>query len=446
MIALLICIIGFLGAYRAGRHSLGAGCVVVLISGYTYGILRANLLTPFSHFSFDASLGGLYLSQFFSRPKFAAVRTDDRTLRLWCIALVGWPVLLLFTPFQTFLVSLVGLRGNMFMLPLLLLGTRLTSRDLNLLAISLAVMNILALGVGVAEYVVGIEPFFPLSAVTTTIYGSMDAAGHNRIPSTFSNAHGYAGTILDTVPFIFGAWALKSVSKKKNALLLLGLASALLGTLMASTRLCIMEGGLIALVATLSGNLSRQKRVFWLVGIGVLIVSALSNERWQRFKSLGESDVLTDRIAGSVNRGFFEILTEYPMGNGLGGGGTSIPYFLASQVKLPIAVESTYACILLEQGIVGLGIWTGFLLWFLANRCPFTDHPWLSGRKLAWWTCLFVLATGFIGNGVLASIPGTFLLLLAMGWVAVEPQPMLEGAADRPRRLAPFPVAAQVPA
>ena len=60
----------------------------------------------------------------------------------------------------------------------------------------------------------------------------------------------------------------------------------------------------------------------------------MHNERWQRYKEL-DSQSVEDRISGSVNRSFLEVLVEYPMGNGLGGGGTSIPYFLASQVRNP---------------------------------------------------------------------------------------------------------------
>ena len=50
MIALLLCIVGALAAFFVGRRSLPAGCLVVAAFGYGYGILRANLFTPYSHF------------------------------------------------------------------------------------------------------------------------------------------------------------------------------------------------------------------------------------------------------------------------------------------------------------------------------------------------------------------------------------------------------------
>src|ERR1700688_3146009 len=69
MIALLLCVIGALAAFFVGRRSLAAGCLVVAASGYAYGILRANLVTPVSHFIFDAALIGLYAAQFLPNSK-----------------------------------------------------------------------------------------------------------------------------------------------------------------------------------------------------------------------------------------------------------------------------------------------------------------------------------------------------------------------------------------
>src|SRR5713226_1137409 len=182
MVALLICIVGFLGALWAGRRSLSAGCLIVAAAGYGYGILRANLFTPFSHFIFDSALVGLYASQFLFKAKGAADRTHNPLLNSWVFLLIAWPLLLLFLPFQPLLVSIVGLRGNMFLLPAILIATRLRSEDLTRLAYGFAVLNLIACSFGIAEYTIGIEPFYPLSPLTSTIYGSYDSGGGHRIP------------------------------------------------------------------------------------------------------------------------------------------------------------------------------------------------------------------------------------------------------------------------
>lgn len=419
MIALLLCLIGALGAFFVGRRSLGGGILVVLASGYFYGILRANLTPPFSHFIFDVALVGLYASQFIGNKK-KQPKTNHHTLNMWTYVLMGWPLLMVIMPFQPLLVSIVGLRGNMFLLPAIFLGARLRDEDLRPMAFGLAILNLVALGFGVAEYFKGIEPFFPYGPMTVTMYNSFDSGGGSRIPSIFQNAHTYAGVMAFTVPIIFGSWALATGARWRKLLLLMGMAAAFVGVLMAATRQGMIMAGVLVVIASLSGKLGALKRVVWAAAIIAVVWSAMHNERWQRYKEL-DSESVQDRVAGSVNRTFWEVLVEYPLGNGLGGGGTSIPYFLASQVKQPVEVENDYARILLEQGIVGLLLWIGFLVWFVTNRATFVKDQWLTGRRMAWYLCLLTFLIGVIGMGMLSSVPNSFMFLMCLGWTAVSP-------------------------
>ncbi len=420
MIALTLCILGALAAFFVGRRSLGAGILVVIAAGFFYGILRANLAPPFSHFIFDAALVGLYASQFIGR------RTKQPTpshsaLNMWMYVLMGWPLLMVFMPFQPLLVSLVGLRGNMFFLPAAFLGTRLRDEDLRPLSFGFAILNLIALAFGVAEYFKGIEPFFPYGPMTLTMYNSLDSAGGNRIPSIFQNAHTYSGVMVFTVPILFGAWALSSGSRRRKWVLLAGMAAAFVGVLMAATRQGMVMAGVMIVIASLSGKLGTLKRVVWALAIVAVVWSAMHNDRWQRYKEL-DSQTVEDRLSGSVNRSFLEILVEYPMGNGLGGGGTSIPYFLASQVNHPVWVENEYGRILLEQGIVGLVLWIVFIFWFVTNRVTFVKDEWLTGRRMAWYLCIVIFLTGAIGVGTMSTVPASFLFLLYVGWTSVRPQ------------------------
>jgi hypothetical protein len=176
-----------------------------------------------------------------------------------------------------------------------------------------------------------------------------------------------------------------------------------------------------------------MKRWIWVLAIAGVVFAAMHNERWQRYKQM-DTETVEGRIAGSVNRGFFEILLEYPMGNGLGGGGTSIPYFLASRVNRPVAAENEYARILLEQGIVGLLLWVGFAIWFATNRVTFVKDDWYTGRRIGWYLCVITLASSALGLGMLTSIPNSFFFLLTLGWVAVKPVAEAEKALPVPRR------------
>jgi hypothetical protein len=198
------------------------------------------------------------------------------------------------------------------------------------------------------------------------------------------------------------------------------MAAAFVGVLMAATRQGIVMAGLMVVIASVSGKLGPLKRVVWAAAIIAVVWSAMHNERWQRYKEL-DSETVQDRVAGSVNRTFWEVLVEYPLGNGLGGGGTSIPYFLASQVNRPVEVENDYCRILLEQGIVGLLLWVGFVFWFVTNRVAFVKDDWLPGRRMAWYLCILSFLIGAIGLGMLSSIPNSFMFLLAVGWTSVSP-------------------------
>ncbi len=428
MNAIGICLVAWATTYWAGKRSLGLGLVSLLFWGYFFGILRANLLTTFIYFVFDAALLGFYLSQ-----KALLWGGDRRSsvLRMWCWILMGWPVLLMFMPFQPFLVSLVGLRGSILFIPMMLAGSRLRDSDLRTLTVGFAALNLVALGFGGAEYFMGIERFYPMNAATQLVYGSVDVeGGFNRIPAIFANAHLYGGTMASSVPYLVAGWEYAR-TRKTRWFILAGIAAALLGVLLSATRSNFVVCGALVTVTVLNGRMESRKRVVIALLILVMAGVALRNTRFQRFKSLSDTDFVEDRISGSVNRSFFEILVEYPMGNGLGGGGTSIPYFLQGQVRNPIGLENEYARILSEQGVIGLLLWLGFIAWFLGRfKSVFAKGAWSTGRRLVWCISVFGLGTGLIGTGMLTGVPQTAILLLGIGWTAV---PMREEARETQR-------------
>jgi len=416
MTGLILCAVALGATLWAGRRSLGQGLLALLAFGYFFGIVRANWLSTTTYFMFDAALVGLYLSQKWNTP---ANSTRAHALRVWLLLLMIWPVLLLFVPFQPILVALVGLRSCVFFLPMLWLGSRLKQRDLYVLAGGLATLNLVSLGFALAEYSMGVPRFFPQNAVTEIIYMSGDVAGHFlRIPATFSSAHAYGGMMVYSLPFLIGAWD-QAESHKMRLLVMLGAAAALAGVLLCAARLdFVISAGFVA-VAIWNGRMKASRRAVFAVVIVLLMVVALRNQRLQRFKTLSDTDAVESRISGSVNRSFFEILIEYPMGNGLGGGGTNMPSFLQSEVRNPIGMENEYARILSEQGIIGLILWLGFIAWFFSGTARvFGKGPWATPRRLIWGLSVIGLGTGLMGTGLLASIPGTAVLLLGIGFVA----------------------------
>ena len=233
------------------------------------------------------------------------------------------------------------------------------------LSIGLAILDLVAIGFAGAEYFAGVPRFFPYSPVTLIMYASRDVAGgFLRIPSTFASAHAFGGTMVGSTPFLIGLWT-GSENRFHRMLGLIALPAALLGVLMSATRTNFIFACAIMTFVFLKTRMKGTQMVIFLAVMGAVTFAALTNVRFQRFKSLDNTEYVSQRIAGSVNRNFFEILAEYPMGNGLGGGGTSIPYFLEGQVRNPIGMENEYTRILAEQGVIGICLWLAFLVWFL---------------------------------------------------------------------------------
>jgi hypothetical protein len=418
MISIGLCLAALGGTYAAARRSLGAGLGVLFAVGYLYGIVRANQLDGYSHLFFDAALLGLYAARLFTPlPLSERLRLDE--IRLWMVVLIGWPVALFLVPRQDMLVELVGLRGNVFMLPCLLIGARMTRDDLYELAFWVAGLNIAAGALAAVQFVVGIEPFFPRNPVTDIIYRSGDVAGFtaHRIPSFFTSAHAYGATMATTLPLLIGAWM--RPSRFSGPLFGTAIGVSALGVFVAAARLPVVLLFLVTATALFSGRVKIGHRVRWVLVVLVVAWAVSGQERLQRFRTLQDPELIADRIAGSVNMGFFDLASRYPLGNGLGGGGTSIPYFLQNRVRNSVSMENEYARITLEQGIPGVLAWTFFLLW-LFTRNPPADPSWLLTRRLMKVAGAASFASGLLGTGLLTSIPGTAVLLLTMGWVAVR--------------------------
>jgi hypothetical protein len=436
MMSLVLLVVALVASYAAARRSLVRGLAVVLTVGYAYGIVRANRLDGYSHLLFDAALLGLYAGRLFAPMSLAdRARTDE--LRTWLIVLMGWPVLLFFVPRQDLLVELVGLRGNIFMLPCLLLGARLSRDEMYSLAGWLAVLNIGAAGVAAAQFVLGIEPFFPRNPVTEIIYRSGDIAGFtaHRIPSSFTSAHAYAGTMVTSLPILIGAWMQPSPARWVHWMFGTAITASALAVFTTGARLPVVLLLVVASIALLSGRVQIRYKLRWLAVAAMVAWAVSGEERLQRFLTLQDTEYVAERIAGSVDLDFMDLARTYPLGNGLGGGGTSIPYFLQSRVRNSVAMENEYARIVLEQGIPGLCAWVLFLAWVFTRNQP--AYPsWALSRRLMRGGGAAAFASGMLGIGLLTSIPSTALLLLTAGWIAV-PERIPEPARSA-QRLAGF--------
>ena len=431
--ALYICLLSFALCYWAGRRSLVSGLIAVLGVGYVYGITRANLPDTLSHFIFDAGVLGFYAALWF-RPMTLAQKLRLQPLQLWVELLMLWPIVVFLLPYQDLMIRLVGLRTSIFLLPFLLIGARLTSEERYQLALGIAALNLFALAFAGAEFFLGVPTFFPRNQMTRIIYMSKDVVGNTayRIPATFANAHSYGGAMFIGIPLLAGALLQKHKKQRHGQLLILGLTAAVLGVLLSATRLNFVGISVLIMVLTFSIK-SRIGYAFgWIIILAAIGMFAAGESRLQRVTELQNTEMVKERIVGSVNMNFFELAATYPFGNGLGGGGTSIPYFLRDRIERPIGMENEYARIMLEQGIFGLCLWIAFVLWMLTRPRGKHFDSWQHGVQLAWYACAINFAFGLLGIGLFTAVPQTCLLLMNAGWVATRQHAFSSNEEDYP--------------
>jgi hypothetical protein len=419
MESIILCLGAFVAVYWFTRRSLTAGLDALLTVGYFYGIARANVPQELSHFIFDAGVGGLYFGTLL-RGLTPIQKLRIRKVRGWVICLIAWPMLLFFIPVQDTMIQLVGLRAAVWFVPFLIFGAMTDDRERSRLALWLAILNLIALGFALAEFGLGLSRFYPHNPVTELIYRQDDVvAGSStlyRIPAIFVNQAAYSATMVLGMPFLVGAWVQSECTKSQKLFLTAGMLAAMLGVFLGASR----SQGLLffaQLITLASFAKIRLKHLLAFAAIGALVGYWVYNEpRLQRFTRL-DTDFIEQRVQLSVNVSFLDALVDYPLGNGLGGGGTSIPYFLLSRVKNRIGIENEYGRILLEEGIPGISLWTAFILMALGGAPSERAGPWRLGWRLARVTVALYFGTAFIGSGLLTSIPCTGLLLFMTGWM-----------------------------
>jgi hypothetical protein len=399
--------------------------------GYGYGILRGNIQQTASHFIYDAGAFGLYLA-LLTASLSPLAKCRLRPLMPWFLCLIGWPILLFFVPAQDPLVQLVGLRGNIFFLPFLLVGAIMDSRQYRELARAMAILNAVALVLAIAEVVFGLERFFAAAdPVNLTIFRSNDVVyggtGHYRIPACFVSSAAYATTMVATLPLLIGGLVQESRQSRWRYPIAGAIGLAAIGVFLSGSRSAVAPLVILGIFGALPRGQRDVSRGLW-IRLTVIVAAVVAvTPRMQRFVTLEDTDYVARRIHGSINPNFITLAVDYPMGNGLGGGGTSLPYFLQDRVQDPVVLENEYARLMAELGVPGLALWLGFIIW-LAMRPPGRrTSPWYKGKSLARLFCLMSFATAPLGLGMLDAIPSTELLLMLAGWFAA-PEPSMAAA------------------
>jgi hypothetical protein len=229
--------------------------------------------------------------------------------------------------------------------------------------------------------------------------------------------------MLITIPLLIGGLLQEYARGWHKLVLIGGLLAGLGGIVLTGTRTNLVQAGLLVMIVLSFKGINKTIKTGLLVLSASGILFMVNSPSFSRMKTVLDSETYSSRIGVSVNRSFFEVVTEYPFGNGLGGGGTSIPFFLVNQLRNPVSVENEYARIALEQGIVGLLIWISFILWFILRPSWPREHGWARCQILYRIMLVFSFLTSLIGTGMLTAIPASFVFLLLIGWVSTAPAP-----------------------
>jgi hypothetical protein len=358
---LVLCLLAFAACFTAARQSVSSGLIATIGVGYTYGILRGNIEDPASHFIYDAAALGLFLAML-GRRLAPLEKFRLRPLMPWFLFLTGWPLLLFFVPWQDALVQLAGLRGNIFFLPFLLIGALAMGDDYTRIAKAIAILNLAVLLAALAEVCFGLQYFYAVeNPVNAIIFRSNDVVyggtAHYRIPSTFVNSAAYAGTMIATLPLLIGGLVREAPGSRWRPFLAIAIGLTALGVFLAGSRSAVVLLLIVGVATTLPGALRNVPHGTWVALIAAVAMVVAVTPRMQRFITLQDTSYVKGRIYGSMNENFLLLAADYPLGKGLGGGGTSLPYFLQDRVSDPVVLENEYARIMAEQGIPGLTLW-----------------------------------------------------------------------------------------
>jgi hypothetical protein len=419
MTGTICCLLAFLSCLASSYFQLGLGIGFLIFWGYFFGILKANYFDSNGLFIFDSATIGFYLGLANKIGKYSGF-IGWKKIFPWFAMLLAWPVFMAVVPIQHYLIQVIGLRGNIFWLPMIMIGAIINPREHKILVYSLAVLNIVSFGFAIAEYYLGVELFVPQNDATTIVFNSNDVAdGKLRIPSIFANAHSYANFMVLTIPWLLGELITTDRGRSgwllKWFLLIGGLISAFLGVFIAGPRQPVVVLGLTGILIFYFGRFN-----FWyliLIGLIGLVVGLFvaQEERMQRFTQLQDLEAVQARINSSLSMTFLDILVDYPLGNGMGSGGTSLPSFAQTLLTRSIIMENEFSRILLEQGLPGLVLFVSFFIWFVMKKLTENDAA-IKTKVFVWCTSVVVISSSFIGIGLMTTVPATAVLLLGLGF------------------------------
>jgi len=96
----------------------------------------------------------------------------------------------------------------------------------------------------------------------------------------------------------------------------------------------VVIAGVVVLVATFSIRSRVGYAIGWLIILFAVGWVVSGEGAPPEIHASQRYDAVAERLTGSVNMGFIELAQSHPFGNGLGGGGTSMPYWIQQKIRI----------------------------------------------------------------------------------------------------------------
>ncbi len=225
-----------------------------------------------------------------------------------------------------------------------------------------------------------------------------------RIIGTFSSSGQYANFLIINAAFCVAL--MLTASTRVGRLFYLGLILLNFAALLATgSRGGLLTLGFVTLVMSrFCSSFGKTAWVGFAVGLGLYFgFNWLGENVVERFETLRDIDMITQRTVGTTPVMFAQLFKEAPLGQGMGLGSTATRYLLGVGSSGLRLIENHLSKLQLETGILGVIFFYLFVCAFLLRwarrwRIPsdraFTD---LTGPLSAY--CVTILALSFIIGG-----------------------------------------------
>ncbi len=288
-----------------------------------------------------------------------------------------------------------------------------------------------AIGVikGTMQYIIGPDPWEQYWL--DTIGGKTHLLSQGlRVFSFFTDSATYGGS-MGFSGVVFSIVALSTKVRKTKIFYATITIIAFYGMLISGTRgaIAVPFAG-FALYSVLS------KKIKLIIIGGILIISVFS---FLRFTTIGESVYVIRRFRGGLDPNnasllvrkenqklIGEYLSSRPFGGGIGSAGNWGLRFTPSTFLAKTPTDSWYVQIWAEQGIVGITLHLGILI-FILLKCSFIimfrlKEPELKGRAIAMCSGMFGIMAASYGSSALGQVPNGLIVYMSMAFIFMMPK------------------------